>query len=178
MKPFLWLSSMWVSPFESTIAIFDIFWNTLPSSALRVLLWFWWEGRKNWNVRNLDLTSFGKTWGRYTKPNIDLQKKIFEKSQTVRLGGGGVRCHSTICEIAGFSHGFRSFSIVSPYDSCSGRLPTSKTPTPSFWSTIYSVTTNISLCMALGAKLKNTVISAQCHFSRAGSTGTDWNFRI
>ena len=120
----------------------------------------------------------GEKNGEVYKAKYWFAKKIFEKSQTVRLGGGGVRCHSTICEIAGFSHGFCLFSIVSPYEYFSHSFKWKKTSVRSFCRYDLELYVENKNWLALRVFVQNAEKNAQCHFSRAGSKGTGWNFRI
>ena len=92
----------------------------------------WVGGRKkNQNASIVVLWTWVQKRGGI-QSQILICKNFFWKISNGALGrGGDVRCHSTICEIAGFSHGFCLFSIVSPYESCSPKSDRKRTSVPS-----------------------------------------------
>ena len=138
----------------------------------------WVGGRKKMKLLQYWSYEPGEKNGEVYKAKYWFAKKNFEKSQTVRLGGGGVRCHSTICKIAGFSHGFCPFSIVSPYEYFSHRFKWKRTSFRSFCDMIWNCTLRTKICPALRLFVQNADKNAQCHFSWAGINGTGWNFGI
>ena len=104
--------------------------------------------------------NFWQDFGEVYKAKYWFAKKIFGKSQTVRLVGVGTCCHYTICEIAGFSHGFCLFSIVLPYEYFSHRFEWKRTSVRSFCDMIWNCTLrSISLFSSRkyrnGLKLQN-----------------------
>ena len=129
--------------------------------------------KKNEIASKMILSTWGKKRGGIQSQILICKKNFWKISKSADGRGGGVRCHSTPCEIAGFSHGFRLFSIVSPYEYLCHSLKWKRTSVRSFCDMIRNCTLRTKISVTLRIFVRNAEKNAQCHFSRAGSTGTD-----
>ena len=133
---------------------------------------------KKWKCFKNDRIDLGTKTGRYTKPNIDLQKKFLKNLKRCAWAGGGVRVSLH------YLWNRRFFARISLILNCFAiriffpQLEMKENICPVIlWYMIWNCTLRKNY-WALRLFVQNAEKNAQCHFSRAGSNGTGWNFRI